>query len=204
MKARLSLLLPLLLLLTRGPAQSYDFALGVRLGTEWGATAQLRVPQIQKNFVVESIVQTRADGDEGMITLLGKQHRPLLSRRLNLFYGAGLHAGWNNGMDAETGETFNGPKGVTGIVGMEATIGRVNLSYDFKPALNISGGESRLYAQTAISARYVIGKRHSIWDKQNERDMRKRRKVRKRDRRKEQRRRERAQSSKQWFEFWKG
>ncbi|WP_420460530.1 hypothetical protein [Neolewinella sp.] len=180
-------------------AQSYDAALGLRLGTEWGATAQLRIPQIHKNFVLEAIILSSLSKDEGSLSLLGKQHRPLLSRRLNLFYGGGLHAGWNNEIDTETGQTFNGPKGITGIVGLEATIGQVNLSYDFKPALNVTGGESILYTHTAVSVRYVIAKRNRLWNKDKEKKIRKRRKERQRDRRRE----ERANRDKRWYEVWR-
>ncbi|MFQ5447350.1 MAG: hypothetical protein ACE5FF_10470, partial [Saprospiraceae bacterium] len=31
-----------------------------------------------------------------------------------------------------------------------------NFSYDFKPAINISGGEKRFYTQTGVSIRYVF------------------------------------------------
>ncbi|WP_116124191.1 hypothetical protein [Lewinella sp. IMCC34183] len=192
-----------LLLFLLGPcwllAQSYDAALGIRVGTEWGATAQLRVPQIHKNFVLEGILLSSIGKDEGTLTLLGKQHQPLLSRRLNLFYGAGLHAGWSNEVDGDTGQTFNGPKGITGIVGLEATFARINISYDFKPALNVAGGASVLDTHTAVSVRYVIGKRYSIWDRSKEKEIRKRRRVRDREGRREERRR----SDKRWFQFWK-
>lgn len=180
-------------------AQAYDAAIGMRLGTEWGATAQLRLPQIHKNFVLEAIVLSSLSKDEGTLTLLGKQHQPLLSRRLNLFYGAGLHAGWSNEVNTETGQTFNGPKGVTGVVGLEATFARFNISYDFMPALNVSGGASVLDTRTAVGVRYVIGKRYSIWDRSKEKEIRKRRRSRQRDRRRE----EREAAGKRWYEVWK-
>ena len=81
--------------------------------------------------------------------------------------------------------------------------GKVNLSYDFKPAVNLSGGNSVLYTQTAVSVRYVIAKRHDIWDKAKERDRRKARKQRQRDKRKAQRQADREARGKQWFQFWK-
>lgn len=190
----LLLVLPVLL-----RAQSYDASIGIRVGTEWGATAQLRLPQIHKNFVLEGILHQAIGKDEGSLTLLGKQHQPLLSRRINLFYGAGAHAGWNHETDTETGETFNGPVGVTGVVGLEVTFNRINLSYDFKPAVNLRGGESVLYTQTAVSVRYVIAKRNAIWNKDQKKKIRKRRKSRERDRRRE----ERAEADKRWFQFWK-
>lgn len=184
-------------------AQSYDASIGLRIGTDIGATAQLRLPQIQKNFVLEGIVQASLLRDQGSITLLGKQHRPLLSRRLNLFYGAGLHTGWTDELNRD-GEPAKRPFGIDGIIGAEATLGGFNISYDFKPAINVRGGDRILDAQTAISIRYVIAKRNTIWDKKKERANRRDRKQNKRQRDKAKRKKERDESGKRWFEVWKG
>ncbi len=186
-------------------AQSYDAALGLRLGTDWGATVQLRVPQVQKNFVVEAILQSSLQRDEGSFTLLGKQHRPLLSRRINLFYGAGVHAGWNNEIEKETGEAIGGPIGIDGVIGLEATFAKINLAYDFKPAINVSGGNQLLYTQTAISVRYVISGRNDIWDKKKEIANRKDKKKKQRERRREQKRKDRIKAGKDpnGWKFWK-
>jgi hypothetical protein len=180
-------------------AQSYDIGLGMRLGTEWGVTGQLRLPFVHKNFVLEGIALSAFQTEEGSITLLGKQHQPILSRRLNLFYGGGVHAGWSNEIDGETGQTFNGPVGVTGIVGLEITLNRINLSYDYKPAVNLSGGASVVDLQTAVSVRYVLANRNAVWDKGKEKDRRKRRRARERERKRE----ERARRDKRWYEIWK-
>lgn len=196
-------LLTVLLLCSRAPAaQSYDAALGLRLGTDWGATAQLRLPLIDRNFVLEGILQSSLQRDEGSFTLLGKQHQPVLSRRLNLFYGAGLHAGWSNERDERSGEALNGPAGITGILGAEITFRRINISYDIKPALNFRG--DRFFdPQTGVSVRYVLAKRNDVWDKGKERDRRKRRKERARDRRKRERQAERERRGKRWWQVWK-
>lgn len=177
----------------------------MRLGTDWGATVQLRVPQIQKNFVVEGILQSSLQRNEGTFTLLGKQHRPLLSRRINLFYGAGLHAGWNNDLDKETGAPIGGPVGVDGVIGLEATFAKINVAYDFKPALNIGGGSQFLYTQTAISVRYVISGRNDIWDKKKETANRKEKKQKQRERAREQKRKDRIKAGKNpnGWQFWK-
>ena len=196
----------MLFVLTAGSvtAQSYDAALGLRLGTDWGATGQLRLPMIHKNFVLEGIVQSSLQRKEGTLTLLGKQHQNVLSRRLNIFYGAGVHAGWNNELNDETGQTFNGPVGLTGIIGAEVTVARFNISYDFKPAINVSGGESVLYPQTGVSIRYTLAKRNELWDKKKERERNRNRKDRQREKRKDERRKERKASGKRWYEVWKG
>ena len=176
-------------------AQSYDFGLGLRLGTEWGATVQLRMPVIHKNFVLEGLLHSSLQRDEGSLTLLGKQHQNILTRRLNLFYGAGVHAGWTGEKD-DDGNTFNGPIGIDGIVGAEATFARVNVSYDFKPAINVTGGSQVLSVHSAVSVRYVLAKRNDIWDKKKERQTRRERKRRKKER-------ERAKSDKKWWQVWK-
>lgn len=175
--------------------QSYDLAAGLRLGTDWGATAQLRMPYVHKNFVVEGIVQSSFQRDEGVITILGKQHRPILSRRLNLFYGAGPHFGWSNETDGE-GQSIKGAKGISGVIGGELTLGDVNLSYDFKPAVNIAGGSKRIYTQSAISVRYIMAKRGDLFDKKKERQ-------RIKDRKKRRRVKEKEKRGKGRFEFWK-
>lgn len=176
-------------------AQSYDLAAGLRLGTEWGASAQLRMPYIHKNFTVEGIIQQSIQREEGLFTLLGKQHRPILSRRLNLFMGGGIHMGWSNELQSDA-SPVKGPLGITGIIGGEATFGNVNISYDFKPAINVSGGSQRIYSQTAISVRYVIAKRNDIFDQRKERE-------RNRERRKRRRAKKREERGKRWIEFWK-
>lgn len=145
-------------------AQSYFTAGGLRMGTEWGLTLQQRVA---KKTTVEMILQSSFVRKEGMLTLLGEQHTPLISRRFNLYFGGGIHKGWHTekpiyGVDEPERP---GPLGITAIGGAEITIGRLNLSYDVKPALNIIGGDNVLYMQSGVSARYVIAKK-PFWEEQ--------------------------------------
>lgn len=190
----LALLLPFAPM--RGVAQSYDLAFGLRLGTDWGLTAQARMPIIHKNFAAEGIVQSSFQREEAMLTLLGKQHYPLLTRRINVFAGAGLHKGWNT--DEEI-QPYADPFGITGIAGAEVTLGRLNLSYDFKPAINIAGGEKTFYTQSGISLRYVVSKRNDIYDKGAERDRNKKRRQRDRDKRRRQREKD---GKSEWWKVW--
>ena len=176
-------------------AQSYDAAFGVRLGTDWGMTGQLRMPLIHKNFAVEGILQSSFQREEAALTLLGKQHYPLLSRRLNVFLGGGLHAGWNTSPD-EVADDYRNPFGIDLAAGAELTLGRFNISYDFKPAFNLVGGERTVYSQSGISVRYVVAKRNDIFDKKNERQRNKRRKQRTREKRK-------AERDPDWWKIWK-
>lgn len=138
-------------------AQSYNTAAGMRLGTDWGLTLQQRVA---KKTTIEALFQSSLQREEVLLTLMGEQHFPILTRRLNIYYGGGLHKGWINESN-DLNQPYSDPFGLTFIGGLEFSIGRINLSYDFKPAINISGGEKRFYTQTGLSLRYILIKRNT-------------------------------------------
>ncbi len=141
-------------------AQSYNTAGGIRLGSGYGFTVNQR---ILDNTTIEGILQNNAKDDRFLITGLVKQHFPILIKRLNVYAGAGLHKGWETNKDS----TFDNPLGLTGVLGAEFTIARVNLSYDFKPVLSLgSNVAENLDIQSAISVRYVFIKRPIIKDKE--------------------------------------
>ena len=148
------------------PAQSYNTTLGMRLGTDWGMSVKQRVA---KKTTLEMIMQSSLQREEVLLTLLGEQHLPLPTRRLNVYTGAGLHKGWiNRPADPEV-PVYKDPFGLTFLMGIEMTLLRMNLSYDFKPAFNLTGGEQRVYFQTGVSVRYVIAKRRKLpWEKKKD------------------------------------
>ena len=177
-------------------AQSYDLAVGVRLGTDLGISAKLRVPPVDENFTVETILQSSLERDEGMVTVLGAQHFPLITRRISLYAGGGFHAGWlENNPDREI--EYKAPAGVSLIGGAEISFKNINISTDFKPAINLSGGEKTMYSQTAITLRYIPFKRHDIFESPRQKRKRKRQQAR------DQRRAERQRSGKKAWQFWK-
>lgn len=177
-------------------SQSYDLAFGLRLGTDIGVTGQLRLPPVDENFTVEAILQSSLQREEGQFTLLGQQHFPLITRRVNVYAGGGVHAGWVTQQPDSAEEVIN-PLGISGVIGAELTLGRLNLSYDFKPAFNLRGGEKNVYTQTAVSVRYVAFKRHDIFESPRQKRKRKRREAR------EQKRRDRKNGQgNQWWKFW--
>lgn len=141
-------------------AQSYKTAGGVRLGTNYGISLQQK---INDNLTVEGVAhydfRSKAD-----FSLVGKQYKKLLIKNLTYFYGAGLHKGWikdyyindeGNKIDIEGNETKD-PIGITGTAGVEVTLGRVNVSVDYRPKVNISGGPGLLDHNTALTVRYVL------------------------------------------------
>ena len=139
-------------------AQSYNTAGGVRLGTDWGLSLRQR---LNGNIAAELILQNSLQNnrEEAAVTLLGIVHKPLLMRNLNLFTGGGIHAGWSNGA------TGDGSFGLDVLAGIELSISRLNLSWDIKPALNLSGGNT-LSLQSGVSLRYILWKREKYeWEK---------------------------------------
>ncbi len=161
-------LLPILFFFTTTllSAQSYITAGGIRLGTDWGLTLKQRVLE---HTTVEGILQSSFQREEFMVTGLVAQHYPVLFDGLNFYFGGGLHKGWNHQPTSfENPDGFKNPFGVTAIGGLELTLGRLNISYDYKPAVNLVGGERRFYMQTGLSARYVFLSNRDL--KKRERD----------------------------------
>ncbi len=155
-------------------AQSYLTSAGLRLGTDWGLTLQQRVAE---QVTLEGIVQKSFQREEVMVTGLVERHYKLLFKGMNLYLGAGLHKGWNNQPSTfENPDGFKNPFGISGVGGLELTIARLNLSYDFKPAINLVGGERTVYVQSGLSLRYVLI---------SNRDLKKREREKKREERRE-------------------
>lgn len=178
------------------PAQSYDLAAGVRLGTDLGISAKLRVPPVDENFTLETIIQTSLERQEGMFTLLGEQHFPILTRRLNIYGGGGFHLGWLD-EDPDRPADTKAAAGLSLIAGAELNFKNINLSWDYKPAINLSGGEKRIYSQTAITVRFIPFKRHDIFESPAQ----KRKRQRQNERQKRQQ--DRAANGKKDWQFWK-
>ncbi len=130
-------------------AQAYRLAAGARLGTDVGLTAKYRVAH---RGALEGILQHSLYHDQSLFTVLYEQHSPIISRRFTLYGGGGLHTGLESTLEGDRNALF----GITAIGGVELTLGRVNVSYDFKPVIHLAGSDRIFNAQTAISVRYVF------------------------------------------------
>jgi len=135
-------------------AQSYNTVGGIRLGSEFGITAKQR---IAKRITLEGILQRGATNSETTVSLLVEKHVPVISRRFNFYIGAGVHKGWIG----DEKILHDDPIGFSGIGGIEMTFRKLNFSFDFKPAYNISGGTQQINSQAALSIRYIFVKRES-------------------------------------------
>lgn len=132
--------------------QSYVTAVGLRMGSDFGVTIQQR---IISRFTVEGIVSTRAATDETTGTILLEMHKPLISKRVNFYMGGGFHNRW---LRTPEGNQL-ALRGVTAVAGAEMTLGRFNISWDFKPVYHLNATQHAYEAETAISLRYVFIKK---------------------------------------------
>ena len=124
-------------------AQSYITSLGLRAGTEIGITIQQR---LFKRNTLELILETNRY--RWCTTALIENHNRFIGKRVNFYTGAGGHYG----EERAYGKYY----GVTPIVGIEATIAGLTISWDYKPSINLFGGSTYVFHDSGLSIRHVI------------------------------------------------
>ena len=140
-------------------AQAYRTAGGLRFAT--GKTIGLTVQQkVLDKVTVEGIFQASSGGGQNSVILLAEQHQKILMKRLNLYYGVGIHKSWYNDNNDNTEGTSSrkNPSGLATVAGLELALGRMVVSWDFQPNLNIFGGDQFLQTTTGFSLRYIFVK----------------------------------------------
>ena len=130
-------------------AQSYVTAMGLRMGSDFGITLQQR---LIGHLSGEAIVSSSAVTSETTATFLTEIHNPLISKRFNFYIGAGPHYRWLPENDGQRDDLY----GVTAIAGAEMTLGRINISWDYKPTYHLNAEAFPFENQTAVSLRYVF------------------------------------------------
>ena len=146
-------------------AQRYGTSVGLRMGnTNLSRTIGISAQQrLLENITLEGIVQSDFNTNTTLHLLLEK-HRPILSKRFNYYYGAGLSVGQEesfvkNRQSKEITQTYgNVTSGVDLIAGFEMTMFNTTFSVDYKPNINITGREEFFRGQVGISARMVLVK----------------------------------------------
>jgi hypothetical protein len=144
-------------------AQSYVTTLGLRLGNgnshrQVGLTFQQK---LLGPLTLEGIIQTDFKDNHTVHALL-ERHRPLLGKRVNWYYGAGMSLGseesWRKDPETNIKEFTYGNKTLSAdlIGGVELTFARLNISWDVKPNFNLVGRSNWMSVQTAFSVRSVI------------------------------------------------
>ncbi|RIW15595.1 hypothetical protein D0X99_09190 [Algoriphagus lacus] len=182
MKSRKALTLFFFLILSGTPlfAQRYGTALGLRLGnSDFNRTVGLTLQQrLLDRVTLEGIIQSDFSRNT-TLSVLAQKHSPIISKRFNLYYGAGIAFGneesfiKNSGTNEIIHTYGNSTIGVDLIGGIELTVVGAVISLDYKPNINLSGREEFYRGQVGISARTVLVK-----SKEQKRKQKQRQKVR--------------------------
>lgn len=158
-------------------AQRYGTALGLRFGNNSvGRTVGISAQQrITERLTFEGIAQSDFSRNSTMSLLLEKHH-PIISKRFNYYYGAGISFGKEESFEKmedsnQIIQTYgNATTGIDLITGFEMTLLNTVLSLDYKPNINISGREDFYRGQVGISARMVLVKSKEQKKKQRQRE----------------------------------
>lgn len=145
-------------------AQAYTTSVGVRVGGSNGLTIQQR---LGKKVSIEGMVTTNFK-DQTRVTVLGEIHKKIIQQRFNFYSGVGFYKQWGPNTVVATATNSNQkaletatvtayePWGISGVLGLELTMGRFNFSLDFKPSVNVQGTPTVQVDQFGFSMRYVI------------------------------------------------
>ncbi len=137
--------------------QNYSTGIGIRAGLSNGITLKHFV---KNDAALEGIISFRWRGVN--ITGLYEVHKQIFDvSRLNFYYGAGAHIGFWRGYKKHPWFIDDEPYtvlGIDGILGLEYNFTEVpiNVSIDWKPAINIIGYYGFWGDEGALSVRYIF------------------------------------------------
>ncbi|MCK4664032.1 MAG: hypothetical protein KAT68_14280 [Bacteroidales bacterium] len=144
------------LLSTNLKSQDYDTGIGIRSGLSNGATIK---HFLGEETAVEGILSLRWGGIN--VTGLYEIHNNAFDvERLNWYYGFGGHIGFWDGNVNPWFKDNNSYTviGIDGIIGIEYNFSEIpiNISIDWKPALNLIGYTGFWGDEGAVSVRYIF------------------------------------------------
>ena len=133
-------------------AQQYKMGLGVRFSND-DAIINNSISFryfVSKDIAIESLLSL---GKPMAIGLLAEKFKPVISDRIQYFYGAGAYAAFGKTKDQETRYA-----GLQGVLGLDYAflLLPLNLSIDWKPELNLGGGLSFEPAAIGLTARFTL------------------------------------------------
>lgn len=156
MKKTLIIIAMLLCLATYANASDYNTSIGVRGGLYNGLTVK---HFIKSNAAIEGILATRWHGYR--VTGLYEIHAPAFKvRRLNWYYGGGVHIGFWDGKHVNWGKKDESYTviGLDGILGLEYSFKEIpfNISLDWKPTIDLVGYSKFWGDGGAFSIRFIF------------------------------------------------
>ena len=135
-----------------GSAQTYTTSAGLRLGDGIGISMRQK---LIKRTTIEGLFYKHQKSDLTLAGAMLDHHMPVLTKRLNLYMGGGFGRAFKQ-PDESTQSSFNA---FMLNAGLEFTISRLNMSWDFVPVIPIGAEDESLVPMTAFSLRYVIIKK---------------------------------------------
>ena len=140
-------------------SQKYNTLAGIRIGDDFGVSFAQRVAN---KTTIELNIQPGTFAGRDLVSVLAKQHYPLLSKRFNFFMGAGPY------FRKTPSPYIDNPKSETSAglalsFGGEITIGNLSIAADYLPLVTFNKNDSnqRFYTSSGLSLRYVMFGRES-------------------------------------------
>lgn len=135
--------------------RDYEGAVGVRIGTPFGASGKYFLTQ---DVALEGFFGSRRSGYE--FGMLGLWHHDFgWKREYNWYYGGGTHLGFSEYSNSEEGRqrsevTF----GFAAALGVEYTMREIplNIAVDWKPEMNFAGVTGLHLLSGGVSVRYTF------------------------------------------------
>lgn len=139
--------------------QKYNTLAGIRIADDFGISFAQRVA---KKTTVELNHQPGTFAGRELTSILGKQHYPLLTKRINFFMGAGLYTRKAIETNSETTVAVR-TNGLAMTFGAEISLGRLSISTDYQPLVTFNKNDSnqRFYTTSGLSLRYILVPRTS-------------------------------------------
>ena len=136
-------------------SQAYTTVIGGRISDDYGITLKQR---IGNSTSIEGLYYGGFTNNPIFTSVLLEQHMPLISKRLNIFVGAGIGLRWFN--DEVIFREFQNEPVIPFVIGADLTVGRLNITADVMPHYILTrDGDNTLTNNAAISVRYVVIKR---------------------------------------------
>lgn len=136
-------------------AQDYKTAIGLRAGAASGISVK---HFLSDSKAIEGILSTRWQGFN--ITGLYEIHKSTNTAQLNWYYGYGAHIGFWNGANVSWADDNDDYSviGIDGVIGLEYTFKDlpINVSLDWKPAINLIGYSGFWADGFGLSVRYTL------------------------------------------------
>lgn len=134
-------------------AQSYFTAGGIRLGSENGLTIKQR---ILKKTTLEFSALSGFKTDQLDLGVDITRHYSIISRHFNLYFGGGLHQHVFNMAEAEENPREGWYSGVALVGGVEVSLGRINVAWDYKPSFYPGHSPRHFVPSSGLSLRYIF------------------------------------------------